>query len=44
MFTSGMKETQQNEIELKGISAKGLEKVLDVIYTSKTNLEGNTKK
>ena len=40
MFTSGMKETLQNEIELKGITAKGLEKVLEVIYTSRTSLEG----
>lgn len=39
MFTSGMKESQQNEIELKGITSKGLEKCIDVIYTSKTTLE-----
>ena len=41
MFTSGMKESQQNEIELKGVTSKGLEKVLEVIYTSRTNLEGD---
>jgi hypothetical protein len=40
MFTSGMKESSQNEIELKGVCAKGLEKLLEVIYTSKTTLEG----
>ena len=27
MFTSGMKECKQTEIELKGITSKGLEKV-----------------
>ena len=27
MFTSGMKECSQREIELKGVTAKGLEKV-----------------
>jgi N-acetylneuraminic acid mutarotase len=41
MFTSGMKESNQREIELKGVTAKGLEKVLEVIYTSTTKLEGD---
>lgn len=41
MFTSGMKETTQREIELKGITARGLEKVLEVIYTSTTALEND---
>lgn len=41
MFTSGMKESTQREIELKGITARGLEKVLEVIYTSTTSLEGD---
>ncbi|XP_046571173.1 LOW QUALITY PROTEIN: kelch-like protein 9 [Haliotis rubra] len=41
MFTSGMRESTQKEIELKGITAKGLEKVLEVIYTSTTTLEGD---
>ena len=27
MFTSGMKECNQKEIELKGVTSKGLEKV-----------------
>ncbi|ESO86873.1 hypothetical protein LOTGIDRAFT_194758, partial [Lottia gigantea] len=41
MFTSGMRESKQKEIELKGITAKGLEKVIEVIYTSTTTLEGD---
>ena len=41
MFTSGMKESNQREIELKGLTAKGLEKVLEVIYTSTTTLDGD---
>ena len=41
MFTSGMKECREREIELKGVTAKGLEKVLEVIYTSTTTLEGD---
>ena len=28
MFTSGMKECNQKEIELKGVTSKGLEKVM----------------
>jgi kelch-like protein 9/13 len=41
MFTSGMRESHQREIELKGITSKGLEKVLEVVYTSTTMLEGD---
>jgi len=41
MFTSGMKESSQREIELKGITSKGLEKVIEVIYTSTTTLDGD---
>ena len=41
MFTSGMKESSQREIELKGVTSKGLEKVLEVVYTSTTTLEGD---
>ncbi|KAL8611034.1 hypothetical protein ACOMHN_042650 [Nucella lapillus] len=41
MFTSGMRESNQKEIELKGITAKGLEKTLAVIYTSTTTLDGD---
>jgi len=41
MFTSGMKESSQREIELKGVTSKGLEKVIEVIYTSTTTLDGD---
>ena len=41
MFTSGMRESNQSEIELKGVSSKGLEKTLEIIYTSTTTLEGD---
>jgi len=41
MFTSGMKESNQREIELKGVTSKGLEKVIEVIYTSTTTLDGD---
>ncbi|CAH1792182.1 unnamed protein product [Owenia fusiformis] len=41
MFTSGMKESKQHEIELKGVTAKGLDKVLEVVYTSTTTLDGD---
>lgn len=41
MFMSGMRESHQREIELKGITSKGLEKVLEIIYTSTTTLEGD---
>ena len=36
-----MKESSQSEIELKGVTSKGLEKVMEVIYTSTTTLEGD---
>lgn len=39
MFTSGMKESSQQEIELKGVSAKGLEKVIEIVYTSSTTFD-----
>lgn len=41
MFTSGMKESNQKEIELRGITSKGLDKTLEIIYTSTTSLEGD---
>ena len=41
MFTNGMKECQQSEIELKGVSALGLEKVIEIIYTSSTQFESS---
>ncbi|MGH0162733.1 UNVERIFIED_CONTAM: hypothetical protein FKN15_068085 [Acipenser sinensis] len=34
MFTTDMKERDQNSVELKGISAVGLKSALDFIYTS----------
>jgi len=36
-----MKESNQREIELKGVTSKGLEKVIEVIYTSTTTLDGD---
>jgi hypothetical protein len=41
MFTGGMKESQQNVIELKAVSAKGLEKLIEIIYTSYTHFESH---
>jgi kelch-like protein 9/13 len=34
MFTSGMKESAQAEIELKGVNATGLAKVIEIVYAS----------
>jgi hypothetical protein len=34
MFTSGMKESTQSEIELKGVNAIGLGKVIEIVYAS----------
>lgn len=42
MFTSGMRETSQTSIELKGVSARGLEKVIEIIYTSHTRFDSYT--
>ena len=42
MFTSGMKESTQSSIELKGVSSRGLEKVIEIIYTSHTSFESHT--
>ena len=41
MFTSGMKECSQTEIELKGVSSRGLEKVLQTIYESSASFESD---
>lgn len=41
MFTNGMKECQQTAIELKGVTAVGLEKVIEIIYTSQAQFETN---
>nr|XP_002734385.1 PREDICTED: kelch-like protein 9-like [Saccoglossus kowalevskii] len=38
MFTSGMRETDQKEVELKGISAKGLGDVLGFVYSGEMDL------
>ena len=39
MFTDPMRERSQDEIQLSGIDAKGLELVLEYIYTSKLSLD-----
>jgi kelch-like protein 9/13 len=41
MFTSGMRESTQREIELKGISANGLAKCLQIIYKSRTHFDSS---
>ena len=38
MFTDPMRERNQEEIQLSGVQAQGLELVLDYIYTSKLSL------
>lgn len=38
MFTDGMKESTQSEITVTGVSAKGIELMLDYAYTSKIEL------
>ena len=38
MFTDPMRERTQEEIQLSGVQAQGLELVLDYIYTSKLSL------
>jgi hypothetical protein len=39
MFTDPMRERSQDEIQLSGIDAEGLELVLEYIYTSKLSLD-----
>jgi kelch-like protein 9/13 len=39
MFTGGMKEQQQSIIELKAVSSRGLEKLIEIIYTSHTHFD-----
>ncbi len=41
MFTGGMKESQQSVIELKAVSSRGLEKLIEIVYTSRTNFESH---
>ncbi|XP_077377478.1 kelch-like protein 22 isoform X2 [Festucalex cinctus] len=39
MFTGGLREMQQNEIPVHGVSYLGMTKILDYIYTSKIELD-----
>lgn len=41
MFTGGMKECQQSTIELKALSARGLEKLIEIIYTSHAHFDSH---
>uniref|UniRef100_H9GGV7 BTB domain-containing protein n=1 Tax=Anolis carolinensis TaxID=28377 RepID=H9GGV7_ANOCA len=38
MFTSGLKETDQEEVQIKGISYKAMRRILDFIYTSELEI------
>lgn len=38
MFTDAMKESKQSEISVSGISARGIELMLNYAYTSKIEL------
>ena len=42
MFTSGMKESTAHDIELKGVNARGLDKLLDILYTSSTTFDAHS--
>ncbi|KAK1806024.1 hypothetical protein P4O66_013066 [Electrophorus voltai] len=39
MFTGGMKESNQDIIELKGLSARGLKHIIDFAYSSEVTLD-----
>lgn len=39
MFTGGMKESNQDSIELKGLSARGLKHIIDFAYSSEVTLD-----
>uniref|UniRef100_UPI00398F118B kelch-like protein 26 isoform X2 n=1 Tax=Pristiophorus japonicus TaxID=55135 RepID=UPI00398F118B len=39
MFTGGMRETGQDVIELKGVSAKGLKHIIDFAYSAEVTLD-----
>lgn len=39
MFTGGMRESQQDTIELKGLSARGLKHIIDFAYSSEVTLD-----
>ncbi|XP_066263304.1 kelch-like protein 26 [Branchiostoma lanceolatum] len=40
MFTGGMKECQQSQVELHGLSAQGVSSCIEFIYSSDIELEG----
>lgn len=39
MFTGGLREMQENEIPIHGVSFLAMNKILDYIYTSKIELD-----
>ncbi|XP_075896771.1 kelch-like protein 26 isoform X2 [Nelusetta ayraudi] len=39
MFTGGMRESQQDTIELKGLSARGLKHIIDFAYSAEVTLD-----
>ncbi|XP_072295006.1 kelch-like protein 26 [Eucyclogobius newberryi] len=39
MFTGGMRESKQDAIELKGLSARGLKHIIDFAYSSEVTLD-----
>ncbi|KFP76478.1 Kelch-like 26, partial [Acanthisitta chloris] len=39
MFTGGMRESSQDVIELKGVSAKGLKHIIDFAYSAEVTLD-----
>lgn len=39
MFAGGLRETQQKEIPIHGVSYKAMRKILDYIYTSEIELD-----
>ncbi|XP_067589401.1 kelch-like protein 26 isoform X1 [Pseudorca crassidens] len=39
MFTGGMRETSQDVIELKGVSARGLQHIIDFAYSAEVTLD-----
>ncbi|RNA26033.1 kelch 9 [Brachionus plicatilis] len=42
MFTSGMKESSAQQIELKGVTATGLQKLIEIVYTSSTTFDSHS--
>lgn len=39
MFTGGMRESNQETIELQGLSARGLKHIIDFAYSSEVTLD-----